>query len=99
MWYSIIAFLIGILSGGASSLFVTTALIGSLVSTSEALIMLSIGLSAAIINKIFYSLKALGIKEGKKSYALQLMMFQSITIVILFATTFITLIVFNTFLK
>lgn len=99
MWYSIIAFLIGILSGGASSLFVTTALIGSLVSTSEALIMLSIGLSAAIINKIFYSLKALGIKEGKKSYALQLMMYQSITIVILFAMTFITLIVFNTFLK
>jgi hypothetical protein len=98
-WYLIIAFLIGILSGGASSLFVTTAFMGALVTTSEALIMLTVGLSAAIINKIFYSLKTLGIKEGKKSYALQLMLYQSITIVILYATTFITLMMFNMFLK
>lgn len=93
IWYPIIAFSIGLISGGASSMFVTTAFIGGLISVSEALIMLTIGLSAAIINKIFYALKAFK-NQNKKKYAIELMLFQAITIAILFITTFLTMILF-----
>ncbi|MFX0077084.1 MAG: DUF4010 domain-containing protein, partial [Candidatus Hermodarchaeota archaeon] len=63
--YYIIVFGIGLLSGGASSLFVATAFYKGLISEGNALLMLTIGLSAAILNKIFYSTRALDEKKNK----------------------------------
>lgn len=93
--YLFIAFAIGLLSGGASSLFVATAYLGGLVKEAEALIMLTIGLSAAIVNKIFYSLRSLSEDKGKKKYCLHLITYQAITISILVATTIITIFIFG----
>jgi uncharacterized membrane protein (DUF4010 family) len=90
-WYFIISFLIGLLSGGASSLFVATTYKVGLVDISSALIMLTIGLSAAIINKIFYSVKFLEKSRNKKSYGFKLLVYQAITIIILSLLTWISL--------
>ncbi len=93
--YSVIAFAIGLLSGGASSLFVTTAYIGGLVNESQALIMLVIGLSGAIFNKIFYSLRVLNESKNKKHYCLRLLTYQGLTIAILISMTILTIIIFK----
>ena len=93
--YLIIAFAIGLLSGGASSLFVTTAYLGGLVGEAEALIMLTVGLTAAIINKIFYSTNALSENKSKKIYCVHLIIYQLITILLLVLTTFITIAIFG----
>ncbi|MEJ2248578.1 MAG: DUF4010 domain-containing protein [Candidatus Lokiarchaeota archaeon] len=92
-WYFIIAFIIGLLSGGASSLFVATAFNVNLVSLPGALIMLCIGLSAAIINKIFYSLKFLNRVGSRKKYGFKLLFYQSVTIVLLAVLTWLILLI------
>ncbi len=94
-FYAIIAIFIGFLSGGAASLFVTTAYIGGLVTEAQALIMFSIGLSAAIANKIFYSTRVLNEKKSKKRYCVHLIIYQAITISLLLITTIATIIIFH----
>ena len=93
--YYIITFAIGFLSGGASSLFVATAFYKSLVNEGNALLMLTIGLSAAIINKIFYSTRALKEYKNKKGYVIHLVFYIIITIFLLITMTFLTIITFN----
>lgn len=93
--YYIIVFAIGFLSGGASSLFVATAFYKSLVNEGNALLMLTIGLSAAIINKIFYSTRALREDKNKKVYVIHLVFYIIITIFLLITMTFLTIITFN----
>jgi len=93
--YYIITFAIGFLSGGASSLFVATAFYKSLVNEGNALLMLTIGLSAAIINKIFYSTRALKEDKNKKGYVIHLVFYIIITIFLLITMTFLTIITFN----
>jgi len=93
--YYIIVFVIGFLSGGASSLFVATAFITSLINEGNALLMLTIGLSAAIINKIFYSTQALKEDKNKKAYVIHLVFYITITIILLITMTFITIITSN----
>ncbi len=93
--YYIITFAIGFLSGGASSLFVATAFYKSLVNEGNALLMLTIGLSAAIINKIFYSTRALKDDKNKKVYVMHLVFYIIITIFLLITMTFLTIITFN----
>jgi MFS family permease len=92
--YIFIAFSIGLLSGGASSLFVATAYLGLLVNRDEALILLTIGLTAAIVNKIFYSLNSLNESKNKKKYCKNLITYQGITISLLTITTFIIILLF-----
>jgi len=94
-WYYCVAFIIGLLSGGASSLFVVTSYSVSLVNEANSLIMLSVGLSAAIINKIFYSRKYLHERKNKRLFTLHLLIYQSLTIILLIFFTIITIIVFN----
>ena len=93
--YFIIVFCIGFLSGGASSLFVATSYLEGLINNGNALIMLSIGLSAAILNKIFYSTRNLKAEKNKRIYALHLISYISITIIILVFTTIVTIYIFN----
>lgn len=93
-WYYIIAFLIGLLSGGASSLFTATAF-GILVNAGNALIMLTIGLSAATINKLFYSIRYLNKEKNKKKYTLHLFFYIFITISILAISTWISIVLFG----
>ena len=93
--YYFIVFAIGFLSGGASSLFVATAFYKSLVNEGNALLMLTIGLSAAIINKIFYSTRALKEDKNKKGYVIHLVFYIIITIFLLITMTFLTVITFN----
>ena len=93
--YYIIVFAIGFLSGGASSLFVATAFYKSLINEGNALLMLTIGLSAAIINKIFYSTQALNEDKNKKVYVIHLVFYIIITIFLLITMTFLTIITYN----
>jgi len=93
--YYFIVFGIGLLSGGASSLFVATAFYKSLINEGNALLMLTIGLSAAILNKIFYSTRSLDEKKNKKVHIVHLMFYIIITISILISMTFITITIFN----
>ncbi len=93
--YYIIVFVIGFLSGGASSLFVATAFVKSLINEGNALLMLTIGLSAAILNKIFYSTRALKEDKNKKVYVVDLVFYIIITIVLLITMTFLTIITSN----
>jgi len=93
--YYFIVFGIGLLSGGASSLFVATAFYKSLINEGNALLMLTIGLSAAILNKIFYSTRSLDEKKNKKAHIIHLMFYIIITISILISMTFITITIFN----
>ena len=57
--------------------------------------MLTIGLSAAILNKIFYSTRSLDEKKNKKAHIIHLMFYIIITISILISMTFITINMFN----
>jgi len=91
----IITFIIGLISGGASSLFIATIYTISLVNTANALIMLAIGLSAAILNKIFYSTKNLHPNKNKKVYAIHLLFYQGTTIFLLIFFTLLTISIFN----
>jgi len=93
--YYLIVFGIGLLSGGASSLFVATAFYKSLINEGNALLMLTIGLSAAILNKIFYSTRSLNEKKNKKLYVIHLVFYIIITIFLLITMTFLTIITFN----
>ena len=93
--YFIIVFCIGFLSGGASSLFVATSYFEGLINEGNALIMLSIGLSAAILNKLFYSTRSLKAEKNKRIYALHLIIYISITISILVSATVLTIYFFN----
>jgi len=93
--YAIISFLIGLLSGGASSLFVTTSFLSGLVNSGQSLILLAIGLTAAILNKTFYSLQVLDEDKNKKKYTLHLIFYQSITILLLVSSTFLTIYIFS----
>jgi uncharacterized membrane protein (DUF4010 family) len=93
--YYIIVFGMGLLSGGASSLFVATAFYKSLINEGNALLMLTIGLSAAILNKIFYSTRSLNENKNKKVYVIHLIVYIFITISILILMTFFTISVFN----
>ncbi|MFX1407905.1 MAG: DUF4010 domain-containing protein [Promethearchaeota archaeon] len=93
--FYVIAFIIGLISGGASSLFIATIYTLSLVNIANALIMLAIGLSAAIINKIFYSTKNLHPNKNKKVYAIHLLIYQVITISLLIIFTLLTISFFN----
>lgn len=90
-----IAFAVGLLSGGASSLFVATAYLGGIVTKTDALIMLSIGLTGAIVNKIFYSLRVLKPEKNKKRYCLHLLGYQILTISLLIGTTILTILLFK----
>ncbi|MFX1497414.1 MAG: DUF4010 domain-containing protein [Promethearchaeota archaeon] len=94
-WYYLISFVIGLLSGGASSLFVVTTYSISLINTANALIMLLIGLSAAIINKIFYARRSLHKSKNKRNFTIHLLIYQILTISVLVVFTFITIIWFN----
>jgi uncharacterized membrane protein (DUF4010 family) len=93
--YYIIVFGMGLLSGGASSLFVATAFFKSLINEGNALLMLTIGLSAAILNKIFYSTRSLNENKNKKVYIIHLLLYIFITISLLILMTFFTISVFN----
>lgn len=93
--YFLIVFGIGFLSGGASSLFVATSYQLMQFNEGNALIMLTIGLSAATLNKIFYSIRALNVEKNKKVYALHLIFYISITIIILILTTSLTIFIFE----
>jgi hypothetical protein len=93
--YFVIVFCIGFLSGGASSLFVATSYLEGLINNGNALIMLSMGLSAAILNKIFYSMRNLKPEKNKRSYAFHLISYISITIILLTFTTIFTIYIFN----
>jgi len=93
--YFIAVFCIGLLSGGASSLFVATAFEKNLINPGNSLIMLTIGLSAAILNKIFYSTRSLKEGRNKRTYALHLIFYISITIFLLIIMTFLTINFFN----
>lgn len=93
--YFIIVFCIGFLSGGASSLFVATSYLEGLINEGNALIMLSIGLSAAILNKIFYSMRNLKSEKNKRIYAFHLISYILITIILLVSTTIVTIYIFN----
>jgi uncharacterized membrane protein (DUF4010 family) len=93
--YYLIVFGMGLLSGGASSLFVATSFYKGLINEGNALLMLTIGLSAAILNKIFYSTKSLDEKKNKKVYVIHLIFYIFITISILISMTFFTIIIFN----
>jgi len=93
--YYLIVFGIGLLSGGASSLFVATAFYKSLINEGNALLMLTIGLSAAILNKLFYSTRSLNEKKNKKVYVIHLVFYIIITIFLLITMTFLTIITFN----
>ncbi|TFF68973.1 MAG: MgtC/SapB family protein [Promethearchaeota archaeon] len=93
--YYIIVFCIGFLSGGASSLFVATSFFEGLINEGNALIMLSIGLSAAILNKLFYSTRSLKAEKDKRIYAFHLILYILITISILVSATVLTIYFFN----
>jgi uncharacterized membrane protein (DUF4010 family) len=93
--YYLIVFGIGLLSGGASSLFVATAFYKNLINEGNALLMLTIGLSAAILNKLFYSTRSLNKKKNKKVYAIHLIFYIIITISILISMTIFTITIFN----
>ncbi len=93
--YYIVVFMIGLLSGGASSLFVVTSFQSHLINEGSALIMLTIGLSAAILNKIFYSTRALRSDKNKKVYLFHLILYIFITITLLMILTYFTIIIFN----
>ncbi|MFX0060166.1 MAG: DUF4010 domain-containing protein [Candidatus Hodarchaeota archaeon] len=93
--YYLIVFGIGFLSGGASSLFVATAFGDNLINEGNALIMLTIGLSAAILNKIFYSTRSLAESKNKKLFVLHLLFYFSITISLLVGVTLFTIIIFE----
>ena len=93
--YYIVVFVIGLLSGGASSLFVATSFQSSVVNQGNALIMLTLGLSAAILNKIFYSTKSLSQDKNKKIYLIHLILYIFITITLLTVITYFTIIIFN----
>jgi hypothetical protein len=93
--YFIIVFGIGLLSGGASSLFVATAFYKNIINEGNALLMLTIGLSAAILNKIFYATRSLDEKKNKKVYVVHLIVYIIITIAILVSMTFLTISFFN----
>ena len=93
--YYLIVFGMGLLSGGASSLFVAASFYKGLINEGNALLMLTIGLSAAILNKIFYSTKSLDEKKNKKVYVTHLIFYIFITISILISMTFFTIIIFN----
>lgn len=90
-----IAFAIGLLSGGASSLFVATAYLGGLINETEALILLTIGLCGAIINKTFYSTKKLNESKNKTQYFIHLLIYQSITIITLVCMTFLSIFLYG----
>ncbi|MHA1688938.1 MAG: DUF4010 domain-containing protein [Promethearchaeota archaeon] len=87
--YYIITFLIGLISGGASAVFVVSAYLGGLLNEAHGLVMLSIGLSGAILNKIFYVIKFLNKQEGYKRYYFELLLYQTITIFSLLSLTFL----------
>ena len=93
--YYVIVFGIGLLSGGASSLFVASAFYKNLINEGNALLMLAIGLSAAILNKIFYSTRSLDENKNKKVYVIHLIIYIIITISILVSMTFFTINIFN----
>ncbi|NHJ21475.1 MAG: MgtC/SapB family protein [Candidatus Lokiarchaeota archaeon] len=93
--YYIIVFGMGLLSGGASSLFVALSFYKASISEGNALMMLTIGLSAAILNKIFYSTRALDEKKNKKVYVLHLIVYILVTISILISMTWLTILIFN----
>ena len=93
--FYIIVFGMGFLSGGASSLLVATLFQTGLVNIGNGLIMLSIGLSAAILNKLFYYTRALSPEKNKKTYFLHLLFYLFITILILGFMTFWTINIFN----
>ena len=93
--YYLIVFCIGFLSGGASSLFVATSFFEGLINEGNALIMLSIGLSAAIFNKLFYSTRNLKEEKNKRIYALHLVFYITITISVLVSMTLLTIYIFN----
>lgn len=95
IFYYFIVFGIGFLSGGASSLFVATSYSQSLLNEGVALILLTIGLSAAIFNKIFYSTRALNKEKNKKIFLFHLILYISITILLLISMTIITMFVFD----
>lgn len=93
--YFVIVFGIGLLSGGASSLFVASAFYQGLINEGNALLMLTIGLSAAIINKIFYSTRSLNEQKNKKVYVIHLIVYIIVTVSILISMTFFTITIFN----
>ena len=93
--FYIIVFGMGLLSGGASSLLVATLFQSNLVSEGNGLIMVTIGLSAAILNKLFYSIRALSPEKNKKVYFLHLLFYLFITILILGFMTILTINIFN----
>ena len=93
--YYVIVFGIGLLSGGASSLFVASAFYQGLINEGNALLMLTIGLSAAILNKIFYSTRSLDEHKNKKVYVIHLIFYIIVTISILISMTFFTITIFN----
>jgi uncharacterized membrane protein (DUF4010 family) len=92
--YYIVVFFIGLLSGGASSLFVAATFQASLINVGNGLIMLTIGLSAATLNKLFYTAKYLKAGARKKTYIFTLLLFISITIFLLVSMTVFTINIF-----
>lgn len=81
------AIIIGALSGGSSSLFATTAYLNGLVGLNTSIIMIIFGLTASIFNKLIYSYRSR--REQNKRYYIRLLLYQFLTVFMLFVTTLI----------
>ncbi|MCK4281976.1 MAG: DUF4010 domain-containing protein, partial [Candidatus Lokiarchaeota archaeon] len=84
--YLPIAIMIGLLSGGASSLFTATAYISGLIDLNLAIIMIVFGLCAAILNKLLYYYRFQ--KTKSKKNLINLIIYLSLTIIVLLFFSF-----------
>ena len=84
--YLPIAIMIGLLSGGASSLFTATAYISGLIDLNLAIIMIVFGLCAAILNKLLYYYRFQ--KTKSKKNLINLIIYLSLTMIVLLFFSF-----------
>ncbi|MCK4239060.1 MAG: DUF4010 domain-containing protein [Candidatus Lokiarchaeota archaeon] len=84
--YLPIAIMIGLLSGGASSLFTATAYISGLIDLNLAIIMIVFGLCAAILNKLLYYYRFQ--KTKSKKNLINLIIYISLTMIVLLFFSF-----------
>lgn len=86
--YIPIAILVGLLSGGASSLFTATTYLSGMVDINMAVWMIVLGLVATILNKLLYYYRFQEKKSGKKMFKLAIYLFITIGLLIFFSLIF-----------